>query len=299
MLSTRQNKNTITTIHGRFHGSSRTFFFSGPPGCGKTTAAYALAEQRNANVLFINASKDTSIDILRNEIYTFVQTRSLGFEDKSGKKIIILDEADGMSSNLQNGLKSAMEDLSSVCEWILTTNNPQKIIEPIHSRSHLIHFTFTKSDSTVLCRQMFARCSEILKNEDIKFDNDILARLVFKLYPDFRKTINVIQAYAASGTIDVGVLTSYELDIAPFLEAVKSKDMKAVKEWVRQNMGSDIDTIYRKVWDVLGDYVDGVCMPELTLLCYEFKRDHHLVADPEISITTFAMSMAGMAKWKN
>ncbi len=273
---------------------------NGPPGAGKTTSALAIATEREANVLMISASKDGGIDTLRNQVYEFAMTRALSFDKVATTKIVILDEADRLSPAFQDALRNAMEELSHVCSFILTCNQKSKISEAIQSRSTIIDFAFTKAEKESMFPLMCKRVANILKIEGVPFDRDVLAKIVWKKFPDFRSVMNSLQRYSrTAGGIDVGALVvCCDLDIAPLFSHVKNREFKEMQNWVKANLDNDLDSIYRKVYDTLYEFLDPACIPEVIIMTHDYMSRRSAVADPEISAVAYLTHLGGIASWK-
>ena len=172
------------------------FLFSGPAGIGKTTVAMALCAELGADFLFINGSEESGIDVLRGKVKKFASTMSLSDQ----KKIVLIDEADYLNANsTQPAMRSLMEEFSSNCRFILTCNLKHKIIEPLHSRCTVVDFKIEADEKKSLMTQMAKRCVSILEQENIEYDKAVIAPIVQRTFPDFRKLLNKLQEYSVIG----------------------------------------------------------------------------------------------------
>lgn len=288
--------NSIKTELQTFLDSNQIphFLFSGSAGVGKTSASKAIADQLGADLLYINASNETGIDVIRNKVVQFASTASF----EGNLKIVLLDEADRISANGQDALKATMEEFSKTTRFILTSNNKNRLIEPLHSRLTTFDFRIPEDEKKELLAQMMKRCAVILKQEGIEYDTKSLVSLVQKNFPDFRKTLNELQRYSTYGKIDAGVLiaeaTSYE-DLIGFMKEKKFKD---VRSWIAKNSDLDPSAIFRYFYDNLGDLFEGKSQPNVVLLIAEAQKTAAIVVDQEINLCAFAIEVMGLAEWK-
>lgn len=253
---------------------------SGSGGTGKTTIARALCEDLGCDYILINGSEESGIDVLRTKIKDFASTVSL-----SGKvKVVILDEADYLNPNsTQPALRGFMEEFSKNCRFILTCNFKNRIIQPLHSRTTNIEFKITKEDKPVVAAKFFKRVIEILKNENIEYDQKVVAEVVQKHFPDNRRILNELQRYSASGKIDSGILASIsDANMKDLLGALKDKDFKKMRSWVVNNLDNDSTVLFRKIYDTLLPEVKQV--PQLVLLLADYQYKAAFVADHEINL---------------
>lgn len=255
---------------------------TGSAGVGKTTVALAMCNEIGLSHLFINSSEERGIDILRNKIKNYASTVSLN----GGRKVIILDEADGLTSDAQDALRGCIEAFSSNCTFILTCNFKAKIKDAIHSRCSVIDFTLRKDEKPEMAARFFRRLREILNNEGIQYDKQALAKIVEKFFPDYRRAINECQRYSTSGSIGAGTIAQLS-DIKNLNELVgylKEKNFTEMRKWVVLN--SDIDTshIYRKIYDSLYDYFKPNSIPQAVVILARYQYQSAFVADQEINL---------------
>lgn len=265
-------------------GNIPNLILSGSAGVGKTTVARAMLEQLGCDYIVINGSMNGNIDTLRNDILSFASSVSLS----GGRKYVILDEADYLNPNsTQPALRNFMEEFSRNCGFILTCNFKNRIIEPLHSRCSVIDFKISKSDMAKLAGQFFKRVTNILETENIEFDKAAVAEVINKYFPDWRRVLNELQRYAATGKIDSGILVNLQdLSIKELVELVKEKNFSAVRKWVGQ---SDYDQhlVYRKFYDMASDILAPSEVPALVLLIAKYQYQAAFAADAEVNLMAF------------
>jgi len=249
-----------------------------------TTIAKALCEEVGCDYLFINASTENGIDVLRNQITNYATSVSLS----GGRKVVILDESDGLSPNFQNGMKSFLEQFSQNCSFIFTCNHKNKIIEPIHSRCSVIDVKITKEDKPALMAQFFKRVLMILDTEGVQYNKDVVAKIIAKYHPDNRRVLNELQRYSLLGQIDTGILTQVsDINLSPLIKSLKEKNFGDVRKWLVNNLDSDSVTIYRKMYDQMYDFLEPNSIPQLVLLIGRYQYQTAFVADAEINLMAF------------
>lgn len=264
-------------------GEPQNLLFSGSAGVGKTTVAKALCNEMGCDWIIINCSEEGNIDTLRTKIRQFASTVSLSGDTK---KVVILDEFDYSNANsIQPALRGAIEEFANNCRFILTCNYKSRIIEPIHSRCTCIDFVLPLSEKPAIAAKMMERCSYILNQEGIKFDKKVLGLLILKHFPDMRRTLNELQRYSVSGSIDVGILSSVaEVEIKNLMTALRNKDFATVRRWAALNAETSPQEIYRKVYDALTDHLENQSIPEAILIIAEAQYRSAFVADQEINL---------------
>tara|TARA_R110000868_G_scaffold173655_10_gene409935 strand:- start:831 stop:1766 length:936 start_codon:yes stop_codon:yes gene_type:complete len=256
---------------------------AGSAGVGKTTIARAMLEELGCDYLVINGSMNGNIDTLRNEILEFASAMSLS----GGRKYVILDEADYLNaSSTQPALRNFMEEFSKNCGFILTCNFVNRIIEPLHSRCSIVDFKIPKKELPKLAQQMMDRACMILDKESVKYDKAAVAELLKKHLPDWRRTINELQRYSATGSIDSGILINTVQDsIKILLEAMKGKNFSQVRKWVGEHSDTDSNTLYRVFYDNAVQYFAQQSVPQLILILSKYQYQSAFVADHEINNT--------------
>ena len=268
--------------------------FTGSAGVGKTTVARALCNELDLDYMLINGSEDGNIDTLRGKIKQFASTVSL----QGGQKVVILDEADYLNpQSTQPALRGFIEEFSNNCRFILTCNFKNRIIEPLHSRCTTIEFNVSKKQAAPLCGQFLKRCTNILKDEGIDYDEKVVAELIMKHMPDWRKVLNELQRYGSSGTIDTGILVSLsEVSLNDLMIHLKQKNFKGMRQWVSNNIDSEPAAIYRKIYDNMNDYIDPQSIPQLVLILADYQYKNSFVADHELNtVACLTEVMAGVS----
>tara|TARA_B000000557_G_scaffold28942_1_gene21235 strand:+ start:15397 stop:16341 length:945 start_codon:yes stop_codon:yes gene_type:complete len=257
---------------------------SGSAGVGKTTIAKALCDEIGASYIMINGSDEGRfLDTVRNRIRTFASTVSL--TSGASHKVVIIDEADNTTNDVQLSLRSAVEEFHNNCRFIFTCNFINKIIEPLHSRCTVVDFRVKNGQKLELQKQFFDRLRWILKTEDVKFEDKVVAKLISRYYPDYRRLINECQRYAANGSIDSAILVDVaDVNFDHLLTALKQKDFKTVKTWVVQHMDNDPSMIMRKIYDNLYGVLKPASIPEAVLVIAKYMRDISNVPDQEINM---------------
>jgi DNA polymerase III delta prime subunit len=255
---------------------------SGGAGVGKTTVARAMLDQIDADYIVINGSMNGNIDTLRTEILDFASSVSL----TGGRKYVILDEADYLNANsTQPALRNFMEEFSRNCGFILTCNFKNRIIEPLHSRCSVVEFKITKDDLPKLASQFMKRIIHVLNTERITFDKSVVAELISKHVPDWRRVINELQRYSVNGSIDTGIFINInDSNIKGLVSHLKAKNFVEMRKWVAENSDIDTTTIFRNLYDMSNDVVKSNSIPELVLILAEYQYKAAFVADPEINL---------------
>lgn len=270
-------------------GNIPNLLLSGSAGCGKTTVARAMLEELGCEYIVINGSLNGNIDTLRNEIMQFASSVSL----MGGRKYVILDEADYLNPNsTQPALRNFMEEFSRNCGFILTCNFKNRIIEPLQSRCSVVEFKIKKTDLPSLAMQMMKRLRQILELEGIEYDKAVLAELIKKHYPDWRRVINELQRYSATGRIDSGLLANItESSYKDLVRFLKEKDFTNTRKWVAENIDTDATAIFRTLYDTASQYVAKNSIPNLVLILAKYQYQAAFVADHEINLTACLTEM--------
>lgn len=263
-------------------GHIPNLLLSGTAGVGKTSIALAMCEELGINYMLIPASSRRGIDTLRMEVSTYAA--SMSFDGRP--KVIILDEADGLTPDAQDALKGVIEEYSINCTFILTCNHKAKIIEPIHSRTSNIEFKLQSKEKPDVAKNFFLRLEEILKTENVVYDRSVLVKLVERYFPDFRRTLNEIQSLSKMGDLDSEILSKLS-DIKNFKELMdflRNKDFTSMRKWVANNTDNDPTTIYRKIYDNLYTYLEPQSIPQAVIIIAKYMYQHSFVSDPEINL---------------
>ena len=269
---------------------------SGGPGVGKTTAARAMLEQIGATYMFINGSEESGIDVLRTKIKNFASTVSLD----GGRKYLILDEADYLNpQSTQPALRGFIEEFHQNCGFILTCNYKNKLIAPLHSRCGVVDFTIPKSEKVGLAGQFFKRAISILQENEIKYNEKVVAELINNHFPDWRRILNELQRYSVSGQIDAGILVNLgEKSIKELMGMMKNKEFTNVRKWVVENIDNDPDTLFRAVYDNLYEYLDSSTIPHVVVILGEYQYKNAFVADAEINMVACLTEIMARGKFK-
>jgi len=253
---------------------------SGGAGVGKTTIAKAMCNEIGCDYMVINGSDESGIDVFRTKIKTYASSMSL----MGGRKVIIIDEADYLNPNsTQPALRNAIEEFASNCSFIFTCNFKNRIIEPLHSRCAVVDFTLKNGEKAQMAGQFFKRIQSVLANETIEYDDKVIAELIKKHFPDFRRIINELQRYSQFGKIDVGILNQIgDVAINDIVKFLKDKDFGAIRKWVASN---DIDaaTLFRKLYDNLYDTLKPQSIPQAVVILADYQYKNAFVADAEIN----------------
>ena len=263
-------------------GEIPNILLHGGPGTGKTTALLALCNEVKCDNIFINGSSENGIDVFRTKITNYASCVSL----QGGRKAIIIDEAEYMNSNsLQPALRSGIEEFSNNVSFLLSCNFPNKIIQPIHSRCAVFDFKIPKEEKKTLITQFFKRVLKILELEGIEYNKEVVSQLVIKYFPDYRKILNELQRYSVCGKIDIGILTQIgNLQLKDLIGAMREKNYPKVRDWTNNNYDNDVESIYRKIYDGLSEYVQSQSIPAAVLIIAKYQYQSGFVADPTIQL---------------
>ena len=255
---------------------------SGSAGVGKTTVARAMLEELECDYIVINGSMNGNIDTLRNEILNFASSVSFS----GGRKYVILDEADYLNANsTQPALRNFMEEFSRNCGFILTCNFKNRIIEPLHSRCSVVDFKIGKKDMAKLAVQFMKRVEMILTKEHIPYDRSVIAEVIQKHFPDWRRVLNELQRYSATGNIDSGILANLqEISLKELVNMLKEKNFSGIRKWVGETLDGDQNVIFRKIYDTCNEFVLKSSVPQLVLILAKYQYQAAFAADPEINL---------------
>lgn len=268
-------------------GEIPNLLLAGTAGVGKTTVAKALCAELGTDCLVINGSDEGRfLDTVRNQAKVYASTVSLTSE--APHKVIIIDEADNTTPDVQLLLRACMEEFQKNCRFIFTCNYKNKIISPLHSRCSVVDFSTASQDKPAIAAGFFGRVKEILEQEKVDYEPKVVAQVIQKYFPDFRRTLNELQRYASSGKIDVGILgASNDIQISNLVGYLKNKEFTAMKKWVNQNMDNEPIDIMRKIYDNLYSYLDGKTIPEAVLIIADYQYKSAFVVDQEINMVAF------------
>ena len=277
-------------------GELPNFLFTGTAGVGKTTVAKALCNEIGAEYMMINGSEESGIDTLRTKIKGFASTVSL----TDAKKVVILDEADYLNANsTQPALRGFIEEFANNCRFILTCNFKNRIIDPIHSRCSVVEFKIESGDKQAIAAQFFKRATQILKQENVEFDPKVVAELVTKHFPDYRRILNELQRYSVSGKIDSGILVNMsEESFKGLIKLLKEKDFTEVRKWVAKHSDADTVALFRQLYDASSATMEAGSIPQLVLTLADYQYKAAFVADHELNIMAALTEIMANCKFK-
>tara|TARA_B110000914_G_scaffold35912_1_gene28847 strand:+ start:7197 stop:8132 length:936 start_codon:yes stop_codon:yes gene_type:complete len=275
-------------------GEIPNMMFTGSAGVGKTTVARALCNELDIDYMLINGSEDGNIDTLRGKIKQFASTVSL----MGGQKVVILDEADYLNpQSTQPALRGFIEEFSSNCRFILTCNFKNRIIDPLHSRCSI--YEFNLGNKAVMAQAFMSRLQFILDSEKIIYDDAVIAELIMKYIPDWRRVINECQRYGMSGHIDTGILvTLSETSIKGLMEDLKTKNFKKMRKWVTDNIDVESAKLFRMIYDNMVTYIEPSSVPQVVLILADYSYKDSFVADHELNVVACMTEIMSSIKFK-
>ena len=265
-------------------GELPNLLLSGTAGVGKTTIAKAMCDEIGASYIVINGSDEGRfLDTVRNRVRQFATTVSL--TSGASHKVVIIDEADNTTNDVQLSLRTAVEEFHSNCRFIFTCNFINKIIEPLHSRCTVVDFRIKPEQATQLQGEFFKRLRSILTSEKVEYDDRVLAKLIKRYYPDWRRLINECQRYAATGSITSAILVDVaDVNLDALLSSLKKKEFTTVKTWVVQHMDNDPTMVMRKIYDSLYGVLKPSSIPEAVLIIAKYMNSIPIVPDQEVNL---------------
>ena len=265
-------------------GEIPNMLLAGPPGIGKTTVAKALCNELGVDFYVINGSDEGRfLDTVRNNAKNFASTVSLSSEAKH--KVIIIDEADNTGNDVQLLLRAFIEEFAGNCRFIVTCNYKNKILEPLHSRCAVIEFSVKGKERQGIAGQFFKRLNTILDKERIESDKKVLAELINKHFPDWRRVLNECQRYSVSGKIDSGILAAFsDVAVDDLIKNLKAKNFPEVRKWVVSNMDNDTAVLFRRIYDSLYESLVPATIPAAVLIIAKYQYQIAFVADQEINM---------------
>lgn len=268
----------------------------GTAGTGKTSVARAMLEEIGCDYIIINGSMNGNIDTLRTDIKNFASTVSF----TNSRKYVILDEADYLNANsTQPALRNFMEEFSKNCGFILTCNFKNRIIEPLHSRCSVVEFKITKEEKPKIAACFFKRVCNVLKSENVEYEEKVVAEVVTRHFPDFRRVLNELQRYSAVGKIDSGILANqFDSNIKTLFSSMKSKNFKEVRSWVNENSDIDASTFFRAIYDNASEAVRPQSLPQLIVTLADYQYKNAFVADTELNIMACLIEIMSDAEFK-
>ena len=268
---------------------------SGGAGVGKTTIAKAMCNEIGCDYMVINGSDESGIDTFRNKIKNYASSMSLS----GGRKVIIIDEADYLNPNsTQPALRNAIEEFASNCSFIFTCNYKTKIIDPLHSRCAVVDFGLKNGEKAQMATAFLKRIDYVLDSEKVEYDKKVIAELIKKHFPDFRRVINELQRYSQLGKIDVGILSQIgDISITQIVKHLKEKDFTSVRKWAAT---TEIDntTFFRKLYDSLYDVIKPQSIPQVVIILADYQYKQAFVADAEINLVACLTEIMANAEFK-
>ena len=265
-------------------GEVPNLLLAGPAGCGKTTVAKALCNELGVDYYVINGSDEGRfLDTVRNNAKNFASTVSLASTAKH--KVIIIDEADNTTNDVQLLLRAFIEEFSGNCRFIFTCNYKNKIVEPLHSRCAVVEFGIKGKERQEIAASFFKRIKTILDTEGIKYDNKVLVELINKHFPDWRRVLNEIQRYSSGGAIDAGILATFsDVKVNNLIQNLKQKNFPEVRKWVVDNLDNDSGVLMRRIYDALYTSLANSSIPAAVLIIAKYQYQIAFVADQEINL---------------
>lgn len=264
--------------------------FAGPPGTGKTTSAIALCKDVSCDYIMINASEEGGIDTIRGRIRQFASTVSFS---ESGLKVVILDEADYLSTSSQPALRGFIEEFSNTCRFIFTANYVNRIIPALQSRCSIYKFDVSGKEVSTLYKKFYDRAVMILDNEGIEFNKKIVADVIANHAPDWRRILNEFQRFSIDGHLDESIIHSFSSEqITELYKAIKEKNFRDMRKWVVENSMTDSSHIFRSLYDNAHDFIEPSSIPQLVLLIAQYQYQDAFAVDKEINTTALLLEMA-------
>ena len=263
-------------------GNIPNLILCGTAGVGKTTVARAMLEEIDADYIILNGSLSVNKDALRTDIRNYAATVSFG----GGRKYIIMDEADYLDANhVQPQLRNFIEEFSSNCGFIFTCNFVNRIIDPLHSRCSVIEFKISNKEKADLAKQFLSRTCGILDQENVEYDKKVIAEIIMKHFPDWRRVLNELQRYSARGSIDSGILAQVDnVEIKELIKYLKGREFESMRKWVALNASMDVNALFRKIYDAASGVMKPESIPALVLALADYQYKAAFVVDQEINM---------------
>ena len=279
-------------------GEIPNLLLCGTAGVGKTTVAKALCNELGVDYYVINGSDEGRfLDTVRNHAKQFASTVSLTSSAKH--KVIIIDEADNTTHDVQLLLRASIEEFAGNCRFIFTCNYKNKIIAPLHSRCSVVDFGIGKKEKQGIAGQLFNRIRTILAEENVQYDPKVVSEAILKFFPDFRRTLNELQRYSVGGTIDTGLLANLaEVRMESLMDALKNKEFGTARKWVNANLDNDPNVILRSIYENLYHALEPTFIPQAVLIIAKYQYQSAFVADQEINLLAALTEIMVECKFK-
>ena len=237
------------------------------------------------------------MDTVRNQAKNFATTVSL--QNNGKPKVIIIDEADNTTNDVQLLLRANIEAFHNNCRFIFTCNYKNKIIEPLHSRCAVIDFSINGKEKVAIAGTFFNRIRTILAEENVEYDAKVVSEAILKFFPDFRRTLNELQRYSVGGIIDTGLLANLaEVRMDELMGALKNKEFGTARKWVNANLDNDPTVILRSIYENLYHALEPTFIPQAVLIIAKYQYQSAFVADQEINLLAALTEIMVECKFK-
>jgi len=285
-------------------GLVQNMLFAGSPGTGKTSTAKAVVNQFGLPYLYINASTDTSVDVIRTRITDFCSTVSI-MDGPGMFKVVILDEVDGVSDQFFKALRATMEQFASNSRFIATCNYINKLPDPILSRFEVINFDFDKEEETELTKKYIRRVYDICKQEDMTIEKDALVEFVRRNFPDLRSTLNKLQGFKTQGTnnITVGDVKRFNSVYKDVFELIFNETDPAKNyQLLVSNYSNRVDDILQSLGEEFVEYIQQEQLqsvkhiPQIIISVAKHQQQRVHVIDPVITMLSCVYEIQGIIK---
>ena len=265
--------------------------FTGKAGTGKTTVAKAIARDLDMDVLVINASDENGIDVLRTKLKDFAS--GMSFEGK--RKMVVLDEADYLNpQSTQPALRAFIEEFAGTTAFVMTCNHSNRIIAPLHSRCSIVNFEVPKAERPTVMAAFAKRVFEILDQESVTYDKKLVMEVVQQYFPDFRRTLNELQRFSATGTLQPDILSQVsDKDIAVLMKSLCDANFGAVRKWMSDHEDTDESAFYRMLAENLPAHVKSSELPAMILVLADYGYRSAFAADKSLNMLACLTEIMG------
>lgn len=269
---------------------------NGGPGVGKTTAIRSIFNEMETDYFFINGSMKGNIDTLRTEVLEFAS--SVSFTGR--RKYVLLDEADYLNANTtQPALRGFIEEFANNCGFVLTCNYAARLILPLHSRCPITEFAIPEDEREELAFEFFNRVQEILRLEKIKAKPEVVAEIITRFFPDWRKALNVLQNSVRDGTIDTGALSVVsDEEVRKMYGFLKGSNFSKVREWCAIHGTDHPKDLFRSMYNVSAEYLSTAGQAQLAITLNKHEYNAAFVANQEINLVAAMVEIMTEAEFK-